>query len=176
MRGVNPTFTFRSERSLANENSEAVQMQTLATLDLFINSLEHHELQKEGNFSPPPKFAASVNTVACLSLLSYIPGGLQQKMRLNPQTQGPIQSSGTSSHFAAVHEGAVLQSKSPVPTQSFRLLLVVLPHGNNPWTRLPRGKIPNQVKWLRGHLPPRREVLGTASQAAFILLFQLSPT
>lgn len=55
MRGVNPTFTFRSERSLENENSEAVQMQTLATADLFINSLEeHHELQKEGNFLPPP--------------------------------------------------------------------------------------------------------------------------
>lgn len=44
--------TFRSERSLENENSEAVQMQTLAA-DLFINSLEeHHELQKEGNFPP----------------------------------------------------------------------------------------------------------------------------
>jgi len=54
MRGVNPTFTFTSGRSLENENSEAVQMQTLATVDLFINSLEeHHELQK-GEFSPPP--------------------------------------------------------------------------------------------------------------------------
>lgn len=55
MRGVNPTFTFRSERSLENESSEAVQTQTLATTDLFINSLEeHHELQKEGNFLPFP--------------------------------------------------------------------------------------------------------------------------
>lgn len=51
MRGVKLTFTFRSEKSLENGNSEAVQMQTLATADLFINSSEeHNELQKEGNF------------------------------------------------------------------------------------------------------------------------------
>lgn len=56
MRGVNLTFTVRSKRSLEDKNSEAVQRQTLAAVDLFINSLEeHHELQKEGNFLHPPQ-------------------------------------------------------------------------------------------------------------------------
>lgn len=115
MRGVNLTFTVRSKRSLENENSEAVQMQTLATVDLFINSLEeHHELQKEGNFLhlPPPKFAASVNIAACLNLLSYIPGGLQQKMKLKPQAQPLIQLCGTSSSFTVAHEAA---QQAPCP-------------------------------------------------------------
>lgn len=57
-------------------------------------------------------------------------------------TQEPIQSSGTLSSFSAVHEAAVLQSESLVLTQSFRLLLVILPHGNGPR----QGKIPNQVR------------------------------
>lgn len=77
-----------------------------------------------------------------------------------------IQSSGTSSSFAAVHEGAVLQSEYLVLTRSFRLLLVILPHGNGPR----QGKIPNQVRQQGGDLPPREEELGNASQDAFILL------
>lgn len=62
--------------------------------------------------SPPPKFAASVNIAACLNLLSYIPGGLQQKMKLKPQAQPLIQPCGTSSSFTVVHEAA---QQAPCP-------------------------------------------------------------
>lgn len=97
MRGVNLTFTVRSKRSLENENSEAVQMQTLATVDLFINSLEeHHELQKEGNFLHPPQ-------VCCLGEHS----GMLEFAFLHtrrPAAENEVKATGTAPDSAVWHQ------------------------------------------------------------------------
>lgn len=145
-RGVNPTFTFRSGRSLEKENSEAVQMQTLATADLVINSSEeHHELQRERSFLPPPS--------------SLLPQWTQRTLEFallhtrRPVAENEVKSTKAGPNSAKWHqlrfcccEGVILQCKFLVLTQSFRLFFMVLPHGSSPWAGLPRGKILNQAK------------------------------
>lgn len=131
--------------------------------------------RRRGIFSPRP-------AVCCLSEHS----GMLEFAFLHtrrPVAENEVKSTNAGPNSAKWHqlqfcccERVILQHKFLVLTQSFRLLFMVLPHGNSPWTGLPRRKVLNQAKWLGGHLPRRREGPGTASQAAFILLFQLSAT
>lgn len=141
-------------------------MQTLATADLFINHLEgHHKLQKEGIPSLSLKFAASVHMLACLNLLSHIPGGLQQKMNLRPRTQAVAEPSGST----AVHEGATTTARPSSFSTGLQPVILMVGMALD---RGAQGKVLTQVSRQGGDLLPRRP--GKAYQAAF--RFQLTPT
>lgn len=82
-----------------------------------------------------------------------------------------MQPSGTSSSFAAVHEGAILQ-RMPLVQHAQPLV-----NGPASWEQtLDRAAKRNNPKLAQVAQRTSTSEKGTASQAAFINLFRLSPT
>lgn len=105
--------------------------------------------------------------LACLNLLSHIPGGLQQKMNLRPRTQAVAEPSGST----AVHKGATTTARPSSFSTGLQPALAILMVGMA-LDRGAQGKVLTQVSRQGGDLLPRRP--GRAYQAAF--RFQLTPT